>query len=186
MLVVMFNHIKHILHCACDYCYPEKLNQNIVDDSSEVTNNTTQANSSISAIGSGDLLSEGSGLLLDPDAQGNGSIYNSSDGGVENSEENAELLDSYESDSENTSRFDVVSIHLPPAVFRNLTEPNVGLLYSYYSTAALFPVRNINETEYPAIASPVIGVLLADVEPLVNLSDPIIMTLPYILVCIYT
>ena len=173
-----------------NYCYPEKLNQDMIDESSEGTNTTTQGNSSSiynTASRSGDPLSEGSGLFLDPDTQGNGSIHNSSDGGFKNSEENAELLEPYESDlgSQNTSRFAVVSVYLPPALFRNLTTPDVGLLYSYYSTSSLFPMRNLNETEYPAIVSPVIGVLLADVEPVVNLTDPILMTLPYILVCTY-
>ena len=166
------------------YCTPEKLKP--TDDSSEVTNSTTQGNSTSlysSASGSGDLLSEGSGLSLKPDAQGNGSTHNNGDGGLESS---GETLGPYESeyDTENTSRLDVVSIYLPPAVFSNLTVSSVGLLYSYYSTAVLFPVRNINETEYPAIATPVIGASLAEMEPVVNLTDPIIMTLPYTVVCI--
>ena len=78
-----------------------------------------------------------------------------------------------------------ISIYLPPAVFENLTDTRVGLLFSYYRTPILFPLRNVsNDSYYPVIASPVIGAALAEQEAVVNLTDNIIITIPYTAVSI--
>ena len=89
----------------------------------------------------------------------------------------------YRSDEEETNItvYANISIYLPPSVF-NLSASNVGLLYSYYPTAVLFPLRAANEHGYPAIASPVIGALLAEIPSVMNLTEPVVMTLPYVVV----
>ena len=85
-------------------------------------------------------------------------------------------------DSETGTVSNNITISLPPALFKNLTETSVGLLYTYYSNSSLFPVRRINDSEYPAIATPVIGASLVEIPSVVNLSEPIIMTLPLMVV----
>ena len=88
----------------------------------------------------------------------------------------------YTYDSESGTISNNITISLPPALFKNLTETSVGLLYTYYSNSSLFPVRRINDSEYPAIATPVIGASLVQIPSVVNLSEPIIMTLPLLVV----
>ena len=88
-----------------------------------------------------------------------------------------------ESDEEETNitAYTNISIYLPPSLF-NLSVSSVVLVFSYYSMAMLFPVRAVNMNGYPAVASPVIGASLAEIFPIMNLTEPVVMTLPYVVV----
>ena len=87
-----------------------------------------------------------------------------------------------ESDEEaNVTAYTNISIYLPPSLF-NLSVSSVVLVFSYYPTAVLFPVRAVNVNGYPAIDSPVIGASLAEIFPIMNLTEPVVMTLPYVMV----
>ena len=101
----------------------------------------------------------------------------SSSSGINNFYNNT---DTYTGDSFMTVYVNI-SIYLPPAVFNNVTDLSVGLLFSFYRVATLFPVRTEidGDREYPAISSPVVGAALALQEPVANLIENIIITLPF-------
>lgn len=71
-----------------------------------------------------------------------------------------------------------ISIFLPPEVFINRTTPNIGLLYTYYQSASLFPIRRRFKNDKIFVASPVVGASLAEMEEVFSLPEPIILILP--------
>lgn len=71
-----------------------------------------------------------------------------------------------------------ISIHIPPAVFSNITDTSVGVLFSFYATSALFPIRKEINSDLPDIVGPVIGASVVGINPPVNLTENIVMTIP--------
>ncbi len=74
----------------------------------------------------------------------------------------------------------VVMISLPPTLFDQVLDPasdeDVGLAFTFYESANLFPLAN--GTSRPAmIGSSVIGALVAG-KPVLDLLDPVIIVLP--------
>ena len=152
---------------------------------SDSTNNTVDGNTSTasntssnsgSGSGFGIKLTDGS-LSNDTDdiptyvSQTNMAITDETDvdEGAELFDEAAELYDNIEN----------ISIQLPSALFANLTETSVGVLFTFYITPALFPVRRAYDEALPAVVSPVIGASLAEMDPPVNLTVNVTMTLPF-------
>ena len=83
-----------------------------------------------------------------------------------------------------TASYNNISISLPPAAFAQLNDTDVGVLFSFYNTSALFPVKRDSDSDFPEVVSPVIGASLAGSDSLVNLSQNIVMTLPFTTVSI--
>ena len=83
--------------------------------------------------------------------------------------------------SDETEFYDVknISIHLPPALFENVTDTSVGVLFTFYTGPALFPVRRAYDEDFPEVISPVIGASLAGLDPPVNLTTNVTITLPF-------
>lgn len=75
-----------------------------------------------------------------------------------------------------------ITIFLPPVVFENLTTSAVGLLFTYYRSASLFPLRKQSKTDQTFVASPVIGASLAESGEIYSLPEPIILVLPVMVV----
>ena len=82
--------------------------------------------------------------------------------------------------------FKNISIHLPPTLFENVNDTNVGVLFTFYTGPALFPVRRDYDDNFPEVVSPVIGASLAQLQPQVNLTTNVTMTLPFAKVSITT
>lgn len=74
-----------------------------------------------------------------------------------------------------------ISVYLPPAVFENITAPTIGLLFTYYREAFLFPVSKQSESDSLAAASPVVGISLTGYD-ISLVSEPIVLTLPLLVV----
>ena len=69
------------------------------------------------------------------------------------------------------------SISLPTDVFINTTAAEAGIVFTYYNTSVLFPLRisdqNVSEmSAYKAIGSPVIAATVAG-QNVTNLQEPI-------------
>ena len=73
---------------------------------------------------------------------------------------------------------DISSIFLPPSLFETLqmkaTDETVGLVFTRYSDAVLFPLA-VSENPSLFVASSVIGATVVSAQPIQNLSKPIIM-----------
>ena len=89
------------------------------------------------------------------------------------------LEDSQDTEEDSTALN--ISVYLPPAVFENVTTPTVGLLFTYYREAFLFPLSKQSESDALAAASPVIGISLAGYN-ISFASEPILLTLPVMVV----
>ena len=90
---------------------------------------------------------------------------------------NEALNDDSRTPPENTN---VVMISLPPTLFDQVFDPasdeDVGLAFTFYESANLFPLAN--GTGRPAvIGSSVIGAIVAG-KPVLDLLDPVIIVLP--------
>lgn len=143
-----------------------------------VDGNTSTASNTSSNRGSGSYPSSGSGSgfgirLTD------GSLSNDTDDTpTYMSPTNMAITDETDVD-EGAELYDNISIQLPSALFANLTETSVGVLFTFYITPALFPVRRAYDEALPAVGSPVIGASLAEMDPPVNLTVNVTMTIPF-------
>ena len=72
-------------------------------------------------------------------------------------------------------------IELPGNVFENITNERTGVVFSYYSTSSLFPLRieqDISENStYKAIGSSVISAIVAGQNETRNLRQPVVVYL---------
>lgn len=142
--------------------YYRVVNETYTNVADNVSNNTTSGSGS------------GSGFGIAPD-EGSGSVSNASNDTVSNDRNSSRTPAMMDQGLQYTN----ISISLPFNVFSHINSTDVGLLYSYYRDSNLFPLRVETETGHPAIASPVIGASLVQTEPIVNLTQPIVMVLPY-------
>ena len=101
---------------------------------------------------------------------------------IETKETTPKINDSYDMSKQ---QYENVSIHLPPAVFANKNTSSVGVLFSFYTKAALFPLRRGGRSGFPEVVSPVIGALLAGFNSVVNISQNVVMTIPFSMVSIF-
>lgn len=75
-----------------------------------------------------------------------------------------------------------ISIFLPPEIFENVNTSTVGLLFTYYRLPSFFPVQKRTNSDQIFVASPVIGASLAGLEKVYSLSEPVVLTLPVMVV----
>ena len=68
------------------------------------------------------------------------------------------------------------SITLPPEVFTDINNSDVGLLFSVYLTTVLFPVADESQEEGFVVGSLVLGASLAE-RYIINLTEPVNITL---------
>ena len=162
------------------YILSAEMNETVVNGNTTDTNSgsyytNTSYSGSGSGSGSGSASDESSGIFSDIDDD---LAPNEGDGTLSSSDRNTTGAPPTNYDSERY-QYTNISIYLPPNVFNQLNSTDVGLLYSFYDTPMLFPLRVDTENNYPEIASPVIGVSLAQAEPVVNLTEDIVMVVPY-------
>ena len=67
-------------------------------------------------------------------------------------------------------------------MFKNMNTSTIGLLFTYYRSASLFPVQKKSKNDRTFVASPVVGASLAGIEEVHSLSKPIVLTLPIMVV----
>ena len=74
----------------------------------------------------------------------------------------------------------VVMISLPPTLFDQVFDPvsdeDVGLAFTFYESANLFPLAN-GTNSFSVIGSSVIGAIVAG-KPVLDLIDPVVIVLP--------
>lgn len=72
-----------------------------------------------------------------------------------------------------------VEVQLPPEAFESATETmtEAGIFFTFYNVSTLFPVLGGLDEEGFIVATPVVGVSIADAN-VTNLSVPVIITLP--------
>ena len=75
-----------------------------------------------------------------------------------------------------------ISIFLPSVVFKNVTTSTVGLLFTYYQSASLLPVRKRSKDDQVFVASPVVGASVAGMEQVYSLPESIILVIPLTMV----
>ena len=75
-----------------------------------------------------------------------------------------------------------ISIFLPSVAFKNVTTSIVGLLFTYYQSASLFPVRKSSKDDQVFVASPVVGASVAGMEQVYSLPESIILVIPLTMV----
>ena len=83
--------------------------------------------------------------------------------------------------SDNNDSTSVSSISLPTDVFINAAKDETGIVFTYYNTSVLFPLRIVDQkvsenSTYKAIGSPVIAANVAG-QNITNLKEPITITL---------
>ena len=75
-----------------------------------------------------------------------------------------------------------ISIVLPRAIFENINASTLGLLFTYYRLPSFFPVQRRSNNDQIFVASPVVGASLAGIEKVSSLSQPVVLTLPVMVV----
>ena len=152
--------------------YHEAILENGVEMRVNSTNNSVDGNSSGSyliGLGSSSGSSSGSGSADGMDEEVTPASTEVTPADTEETVYYDDVLKTYSN----------ISIHLPPTVFANVTDASVGVLFSFYTTSALFPARRANDSDFPYVVSPVIGASLAGVNSSVNLSQQVVMTIPF-------
>lgn len=74
-----------------------------------------------------------------------------------------------------TESVNVVSISLPPTLFNQANDDDVGLAFTFYESSNLFPLANGTRGD-ALIGTSVIGALVAG-KGVIDLEDPVVITL---------